>query len=51
MNFLARMALKSFKPRIEAAGFQEISHGVYDTRDWEAIRGWAKELAVRIRGD
>jgi menaquinone-dependent protoporphyrinogen oxidase len=49
MNFLARIALASFKPRIEAAGFREIQPGLYDTRDWEAIRSWAKELAARIR--
>jgi menaquinone-dependent protoporphyrinogen oxidase len=49
MNFLARKALGSFKPRIEAAGFKEIQSEVYDTRDWEAIRAWARELADRIR--
>ncbi|MDD1678603.1 MAG: flavodoxin domain-containing protein [Methanomicrobiales archaeon] len=49
MNFLARMALGSFKPRIEAAGFKEIKPGLYDTRDWEAIRHWAKELVAQIR--
>jgi menaquinone-dependent protoporphyrinogen IX oxidase len=51
MNFLARRALASFKPRIEAAGFREIQPGLYDTRDWDAIRTWARELAARIRGD
>jgi menaquinone-dependent protoporphyrinogen oxidase len=49
MNFLARRALASFKPRIEAAGFREIKPGLYDTRDWEAIRGWTRELAARVR--
>jgi menaquinone-dependent protoporphyrinogen IX oxidase len=33
------------KEQLEAAGFKE-TDGVYDTRDWEAIRSWAKELAV-----
>jgi hypothetical protein len=23
--------------------------GVYDTRDWNAIRSWAKELAQKVR--
>ena len=48
MNFLLRKTLASFKPRIEAAGFKEIKPGLYDTRDWDAIRTWAKELAANI---
>ena len=49
MNFLFRRTLTSFKPRIEEAGFKEISQGLYDTRDWNVIRNWAKELAAGIR--
>ena len=48
MNFLFRKTLASFKPRIEAAGFKEIEPGLYDTRDWNAIRTWAKELASKM---
>lgn len=48
MNFLARKALASFKPRIEAAGFKEVKPGLYDTRDWDVIRHWAREMAARI---
>jgi len=48
MNFLIRRTLASFKPRIEAAGFKEIKPGLYDTRDWNDIRTWAKELAIKI---
>jgi len=44
MNFLLRKTLASFKPRIEAAGFKEIKPELYDTRDWDAIRKWAKGL-------
>ncbi len=47
MNFLFRKTLASFKPRIEAAGFKEIKPGLYDTRDWNIIRKWAEELAVK----
>jgi menaquinone-dependent protoporphyrinogen IX oxidase len=48
MNFLFRKTLGSFKPKIEAAGFKEIQPGLYDTRDWNAIRAWAKEMAARV---
>jgi menaquinone-dependent protoporphyrinogen oxidase len=48
MNFLFRKTLSSFKPRIEAAGFKETKPGLYDTRDWEAIRNWAKDLAGKV---
>lgn len=48
MNFLFRRTLSGFKPRIEAAGYKEVQPGLYDTRDWEAIRAWAKELAAKV---
>jgi len=48
MNFLFRKTLTSFKPKIEAAGFKEIKPGLYDTRDWNTVREWAKELAAQI---
>ena len=35
------------KQQLEAAGFKE-TNGIYDTRDWNAIRNWARELASRI---
>lgn len=47
MNFMFRRTLSSFKPKIEAAGFKEIKPGLYDTRDWNIIRTWAKELAAK----
>jgi menaquinone-dependent protoporphyrinogen oxidase len=48
MFFLFRKTLASFKPRIEAAGFKEIRPGLYDTRNWEVIRAWAKEIAAKV---
>jgi menaquinone-dependent protoporphyrinogen IX oxidase len=48
MFFLFRKTLAGFKPKIEAAGFKETKPGLYDTRDWDAIRAWAKELAAKI---
>ena len=48
MFFLFRKTLASFKPKIEEAGFQEIEPGLYDTRDWDTIRTWAKEIATKV---
>jgi menaquinone-dependent protoporphyrinogen IX oxidase len=44
MNLLFRKTLAGFKPKIEEAGFKEIKPGLYDTRDWDVIRKWAKGL-------
>jgi len=44
----AKKALEADRPRIEAA-FKETQPGVYDARDWNAIRSWAKELAQKVR--
>jgi menaquinone-dependent protoporphyrinogen oxidase len=49
MNFLFRKTLSNFKPRIEAAGYKETKPGLYDTRDWDFIRNWAKDLAAKIK--
>ncbi len=35
------------KQKLDAAGFKETTPGVYDMRDWNAIRSWAKELAQK----
>jgi menaquinone-dependent protoporphyrinogen IX oxidase len=48
MFFLFRKTLASFKPKIEEAGFKEIKPGVYDTRDWDSIKTWAKEIATKV---
>jgi menaquinone-dependent protoporphyrinogen oxidase len=48
MNILLRKTLSSVKKEIESAGFKEIKPGLYDTRDWNVIRTWAKELATKI---
>jgi len=48
MFFLFRKTLASFKPQIEAAGFKELKPGLYDTRDWDMIRNWAKEIAAKV---
>ncbi len=43
----ARKAFEAAKPKLVAAGVKETAPGVYDTRNWDAIRGWAKELAAK----
>jgi len=48
MFFLFRKTLASFKPKIEEAGFKEIKPGLYDTRDWDSIKTWAKEIATKV---
>jgi menaquinone-dependent protoporphyrinogen IX oxidase len=39
----AKKAMEMDRPRI-AAAYKETEPSVYDTRDWNAIRTWAKEL-------
>ena len=49
MPWWSKKAMTETKREIEAAGFKEVSPGVYDTRDWEAIRSWARELVGKVR--
>jgi menaquinone-dependent protoporphyrinogen IX oxidase len=50
MGFLARKGMEiAFKARLQNTGFEEVEPGVYDLRDWDAIRSWAMELAQRLR--
>ena len=46
MPWWSGKAMEATRPKLEAAGFKEVKPGVYDTRDWNAIRSWAKELAA-----
>ena len=45
---LFRKFLDAEKENFIAAGFKETEPGVYDTRNWDEIRKWAKELASKI---
>ncbi len=49
MNFIFRRTLGFLKPQLEKDGFKQTLPGVYELRDWEEIRGWAKELANKVR--
>ncbi len=44
MPWWSKKAMELAKPKLGAAGFKEVRPGVYDTRNWDAIRNWAKEL-------
>jgi menaquinone-dependent protoporphyrinogen oxidase len=48
MNFLFRKTLASLKPKLQEAGVKEVKPGLYDTRDWDAINTWAKEIAAKV---
>jgi len=45
MSWFFRKTMSAVKPKLEEAGFKETEPGLYDTRDLNAIRGWAKEVA------
>lgn len=45
MPWWSRKAMETAKPKLEATGIKQVEPGVYDTRNWDAIRSWAKELA------
>jgi menaquinone-dependent protoporphyrinogen IX oxidase len=49
MGFLTRKTMSWVKPSFEAAGYKETKPGVYDTRDWNEIKEWAKKLVLKAR--
>ncbi len=49
MGWLFRKTLSAVKPQLEAAGIPETEPGLYDTRDVNAIRNWAKEVAQKVQ--
>ncbi len=46
----AKKAMEMDKPRVQAA-YKETEPGVYDTRDWTAIRAWAEDLAKLLNSN
>jgi menaquinone-dependent protoporphyrinogen oxidase len=48
MGSITRKAMDSYKKRIEAAGFKELTPGFYDTRDWDAIKSWAQKIVAQL---
>ena len=49
MGFLFKRTMGFLKPQLEKDGFRETEPDVYDLRDWDEIRNWAKELAKKAR--
>ena len=49
MPWWASMFMNAAKKDLIATGAKETSPGLYDTRDWDAIRAWARELAAKAR--
>jgi menaquinone-dependent protoporphyrinogen IX oxidase len=51
MNFMFRKTMGPFRMKLEEVGIKEDEPGVYDTRDWDEIRKWTKDLAQKVRGN
>ena len=49
MGFIARKGMEYFKPQLEKGGFKKVAPDVYDLRNWDEIRNWAKELSGKAR--
>jgi menaquinone-dependent protoporphyrinogen oxidase len=46
MSWIMKKGMENERPKL-AAAYKEIEPGVYDTRDKEAIRKWAQEIAAK----
>ena len=49
MNIITRKTVGFLRAQLEKDGFKESPPGVYELRDLEEIRGWAKQLADKAR--
>ena len=47
LGLLTKKTVGQLWRKYEAMGIEKIN-GIYDTRDWEAIRKWTKELANKV---
>ncbi|MHA2025129.1 MAG: flavodoxin domain-containing protein [Candidatus Thorarchaeota archaeon] len=48
MGFVYRKTMGPFRMKLEEVGIPEIESGVYDTRNWDEIRTWVKELVEKV---
>jgi menaquinone-dependent protoporphyrinogen oxidase len=49
LSIFTRNAFNAMKKELEEDGFKENPPGVFDMRDWDEIRKWAKELSQKAR--
>jgi len=49
MGFLFKRTMSFLKPQLQKDGFKETQPDLYDLREWDEIRNWAKELARKAR--
>ena len=49
MGFVFRKTMGPFRMKLDEVGIPEIEPGVYDTRDWDDIRNWARDLTEKVR--
>jgi menaquinone-dependent protoporphyrinogen oxidase len=49
MPWWASMFMNAAKKDLVASGAKETNPGLYDTRDWDAIRAWARDVASKTR--
>jgi menaquinone-dependent protoporphyrinogen oxidase len=49
LNFVFKKTMGPFRMKLDEVGIPEVEPGVYDTRDWDEIRNWAKDLAEMVR--
>jgi menaquinone-dependent protoporphyrinogen IX oxidase len=48
MGFFFKRTMEPMKEKLTQAGFVETSPGVYDSRNWEAIRDWTMDLIQKV---
>ena len=48
MNFVFKKTMIPFKMKLDEVGIEEVQPGVYDTRDWDEIRNWTRELVEKV---
>ncbi len=48
MGFVFKKTMGPFRIKLEEVGIPEVEPGVYDTRNWDEIRVWAKELVSKV---
>jgi menaquinone-dependent protoporphyrinogen oxidase len=50
MGYLTRKAMEvGYKSQLQKNGFKEVESNVYDLRNWDEIRSWARELAQKAK--